>query len=312
MDPISLCPNFTCTIECQLSHKHPPLVQETRNDSKKTDALRPRINSSRRVADLTGKRFIISEKGILASFSSHFAQSSKKLDKQDEMLLQLSDSQKEIVSHYLTSGKLLNMLTADAFSICRVAHHYGYKKLVEALLSFLAKTFAKEPGLLTFWIIKYSQFSSINRCTLIDNFLLKQLEGALLFSSWELNVPESERLLSFIHSFPETPRQLFLFVTLHSAQKSGESCTYMKRLHTLANQGDAKAQYRTAICYEEGIVVKRDQKKALKYYMHAATGGIAEAQDYIAGCYQRGYWLKKDHTKADKWYTQAEARGYYG
>jgi uncharacterized protein len=37
-----------------------------------------------------------------------------------------------------------------------------------------------------------------------------------------------------------------------------------------ADQGDANAQYNLALCYEDGIGVEKDDKKAVELYQKAA------------------------------------------
>ena len=56
----------------------------------------------------------------------------------------------------------------------------------------------------------------------------------------------------------------------------------------LAEQGDANAQALLGRMYEEGVGVKQDNVKAVKWYSRAAEQGIAEAQFNLGNMYVSG------------------------
>ena len=55
-----------------------------------------------------------------------------------------------------------------------------------------------------------------------------------------------------------------------------------------AEQGHAKAQFKTGLAYNEGFGTKKDPSKAITWFEKAADQKIAEAQFYLAVAYQQG------------------------
>ena len=86
----------------------------------------------------------------------------------------------------------------------------------------------------------------------------------------------------------------------------------------LAEQGDANAQALLGRMYEEGLGVKQDNVKAVKWYSRAAEQGIAEAQFNLGVMYYNGRGVQVNKSLAKEWLGKAcdngEQKGceYYG
>ena len=64
------------------------------------------------------------------------------------------------------------------------------------------------------------------------------------------------------------------------------------------------------VCYEHGNGVKKDPKKAARWYKKAALQGEATAQFNYAVCCEKGVGVKPNLEKAEIWYTFAANQGY--
>ncbi len=76
-----------------------------------------------------------------------------------------------------------------------------------------------------------------------------------------------------------------------------------------AQQGHAKAQFKTGLAYNEGYGTEKDPAKAFTWFEKAADQGVAEAQFYVAVAYQQGEVVQKDLIKAAKWMKLAAKQG---
>lgn len=81
-------------------------------------------------------------------------------------------------------------------------------------------------------------------------------------------------------------------------------------LEKMAKQGDLDAQYDLGHCYENGIGVAKDTKKAVYWYTKAADKGLANAQDRLGYCYNYGRGVAKDLNKAFEYYSKAANQGH--
>ena len=72
--------------------------------------------------------------------------------------------------------------------------------------------------------------------------------------------------------------------------------------HSLAEQGDPRAQYRLARMYAAGIGVRQDDRAALRWTRQAAERGEVEARYDLAFRYTRGRGVRADHSLAAHWY----------
>jgi len=76
-----------------------------------------------------------------------------------------------------------------------------------------------------------------------------------------------------------------------------------------ADQGNSNAQFNLAILYETGKGVAQDYVKALALYRQAAAQGDSDAINAIGIYYEKGYAVPQDAAKAAQWYRKAAALG---
>jgi TPR repeat protein len=76
-----------------------------------------------------------------------------------------------------------------------------------------------------------------------------------------------------------------------------------------AEQGFAMAQFNLGFMYDNGEGVPQDFKKALEWYTKAAEQGLAEAQTNLGVMYNNGEGVPQDFKKALEWYTKAAEQG---
>ena len=76
------------------------------------------------------------------------------------------------------------------------------------------------------------------------------------------------------------------------------------------------AYYWVAACYEQGIFVQRNIRKAFEYYEKAAIHGDTDGQFQVALMLANGFseppvvFIKRDHAKAFEWYSKAADAGH--
>ncbi len=79
------------------------------------------------------------------------------------------------------------------------------------------------------------------------------------------------------------------------------SCSEVSRDLKKAEQGDADAQYRTALRYHQGSGIEKDFTQAVKWYRMAAKQGLPEAQVGLALCYNQGEGLEQNDQETYIW-----------
>jgi uncharacterized protein len=89
----------------------------------------------------------------------------------------------------------------------------------------------------------------------------------------------------------------------------GEYAKALALLQPLAQQGDARAQFRLGVMYTYGQGVPRDYAEAFQWYRRAAEQGLAIAQSNLGGTYENGYGVPQDYAKAFQWYRRAAEQG---
>ena len=68
-----------------------------------------------------------------------------------------------------------------------------------------------------------------------------------------------------------------------------------------AEQDDAEAQYRLAMCYAEGKGVEQNNAKSFEWTLKSAKLGNAKAQCVVGMCYIGGNEVQKDEAEGKKW-----------
>ena len=82
-----------------------------------------------------------------------------------------------------------------------------------------------------------------------------------------------------------------------TAYNSGDYAT-ASALDTLANQGNASAQYNLGVMYANGHGVPQDHKTAVKWYTLAANQGDAHAQYNLGLAYETGRGVPQNYVYA--------------
>jgi GAF domain/Sel1 repeat/PilZ domain len=80
-------------------------------------------------------------------------------------------------------------------------------------------------------------------------------------------------------------------------------------LRSLADQGDAEAQYQMGVRYDEGESVPKDDKQAVQWFQRAADQGHVDAQAHLGAYYWAGRGVPEDLSKAYMWSMIALAGG---
>ena len=80
-------------------------------------------------------------------------------------------------------------------------------------------------------------------------------------------------------------------------------------LQVRAMQGDAEAQYKLGLIYDQGKDVPEDDARAASWYRKAAEQGDAEAQTILASMYADGRGVPEDDVQAVSWLRKAAEQG---
>ncbi len=94
-----------------------------------------------------------------------------------------------------------------------------------------------------------------------------------------------------------------------AAYERGDYVVALREWRPLAEQGDAKAQFKLGVMYEFGQGVPQDYAEALQWYRKAAAQGVAEAQYNLGSMYLKGQGVPQDYAEAVKWYRKPAKRG---
>jgi TPR repeat protein len=96
-----------------------------------------------------------------------------------------------------------------------------------------------------------------------------------------------------------------------AAAKAGDYATALQEWTPLAEAGDAKAQNKLGVMYDNGLGVPQDYLEALKWFRMAAEQGHADAQYRLGIMYEEGRGVMfSSRNKARKWYRLAAQQGY--
>ncbi len=86
-----------------------------------------------------------------------------------------------------------------------------------------------------------------------------------------------------------------------SASHKGDYITAFREFRSLANEGDAKAQYNLGLLYEMGLGVKQDYPEAAKWYRKAAVQDNIESQKRLIVMRKKGLTNSQQPTVPPKW-----------
>ncbi|MCD8298103.1 MAG: serine/threonine-protein kinase [Prevotella sp.] len=96
----------------------------------------------------------------------------------------------------------------------------------------------------------------------------------------------------------------------YNSQSSTENLSDFEKLKQNAEQGDAVAQNRLGVKYEEGAGVSRNYTEAVKWYQKSAEQGNMYAQYNLGVCYYRGKGVSQNYSEAFKWFQKSAEQGY--
>jgi TPR repeat protein len=77
-----------------------------------------------------------------------------------------------------------------------------------------------------------------------------------------------------------------------------------------AEQGNADAQNRLGLMYDEGRGVPQNDSEAVKWYRKAAEQGLGVAQNNLGWMYRNGEGVPQDMETAYMWFYIAVTNGY--
>ncbi len=109
---------------------------------------------------------------------------------------------------------------------------------------------------------------------------------------------------------------LSLPVLAHEIQKGlqayerGDYATALREWRPLAENGNARAQYRLGYIYHYGHGVPQDYEQAVAWYRKAAEQGYANGQSYLGFMYNNGLGVKRNIVQGHMWFNLAAAQGH--
>ncbi len=93
------------------------------------------------------------------------------------------------------------------------------------------------------------------------------------------------------------------------AYNRGDYAAAYRELLPLAEQGDAGAQFRLGVMYDEGRGVPQSDAQAAEWYRKAAEQGNAVAQRFLGDMYAEGRGVPQSDAQAVEWYRKAAEQG---
>ena len=84
--------------------------------------------------------------------------------------------------------------------------------------------------------------------------------------------------------------------------------TDVAALRVKANAGDADAQHKLGVSYDNGQGVPQDFTQAVGWYRKAAEQNNAVAQSLLGTMYQYGQGVPQDYVESHKWFNLAASR----
>ncbi len=84
----------------------------------------------------------------------------------------------------------------------------------------------------------------------------------------------------------------------------------LKAWEAEASKGDPDAAWRLAAALNDGVVVERDPRRAVRWLKVAADAGHAEAQLDLGTAYDRGEGVATSSEEAASWYHRAALQGH--
>jgi TPR repeat protein len=111
---------------------------------------------------------------------------------------------------------------------------------------------------------------------------------------------------------PDTTAQDMDFNSGMAAFEAKHFSRAMQLLSPLAEQGNAEAQHRLAIMYQNGLGVAQHDELALRWMKASAENGYPVAQHGLGFMYLEGECAEKDPALAVQWFQKAADQGLVG
>lgn len=106
----------------------------------------------------------------------------------------------------------------------------------------------------------------------------------------------------------ELPSTEKVLEELKAAWERGDQVLAVQRFRTLADQGNAPAQWMIGWTYHRGFTVPQDLREAMRWYRKAAEQGHPTAQLNLGALYENGEGgIPHDVVRAHMWYSLAAA-----
>lgn len=103
-------------------------------------------------------------------------------------------------------------------------------------------------------------------------------------------------------------RQIVVVLTLIVGLATSALADEAAAIRTLAEQGDAEAQFALGTMYRDGQGVAQDYAETLRWWNSAADLGLADAQFALGNIYAGGAGIPRDDVLAYKWYDIVASR----
>ncbi len=87
--------------------------------------------------------------------------------------------------------------------------------------------------------------------------------------------------------------------------------SYSDSLHRKAVAGDSDARFNLGVCYENGIGVERNLKKAIQWYKAASRLFNVKAAMNLGILYHYGFDEPVNRMKSNEWLEQAIAKRFF-
>src|SRR5437667_11032459 len=87
-----------------------------------------------------------------------------------------------------------------------------------------------------------------------------------------------------------------------TAFNKGDHATAVRLWLELAERGDAEAQYRLGVAYDEGRGIAKDDVEAARWYRRAAEQGHGSAQGNLGVMYRRGRGRERVEWRTVVWW----------
>lgn len=100
------------------------------------------------------------------------------------------------------------------------------------------------------------------------------------------------------------------FKTGLSAYQKRDYATALREWTSIAEQGDADAQYNLGQMYRLGKGVMKDYAEAADWYYKAAKHGVADAQYNLGVMHRYGRGVSRDYVTAHMWANIAGSQGH--